>query len=54
MLDTIASATCERMFLLALSQAEREDVVKWLGWSCADPAKRSGNLLKMAQDPGQK
>ena len=38
--------------LPALLQAEREDVVKWLVWSRADPAKRSGNLLKMAQDPG--
>jgi hypothetical protein len=40
--------TCERKlsFLPSclVAQAEREDVVKWLVWSRADPAKRSGEV----------
>ena len=41
--------------LAFVAQAERHDVVQWLVWSRANPAKRFGHLvMKMAEDPGQK
>ena len=47
---------CMLSFLLLafVAQAERHDVVQWLVWSRANPAKPSGHpVMKMPEDPGQ-